>query len=323
MFRKTALVAILGVTLIVSLVVAQSVSAESDAVKQKTWTIGVSHLGLSHPFPATIKKGMEIQAKALGVKLIPNDAQFDAAKQAAAVQDLLTQGIDGLLLSPADSAAAVGALRPALAKKVPVMTFAAKVGKQKGPVPPGVIAFISQKEIAAGATAARIALKAVPAGTKYAIVLGSAGFEDNTLRVVRFDSILKASGKAWQKVAAQSGQWTRDGARKACQNMFAANPDIGFFYAIEDDMAVGCADAVKAAGSKAKVIGIGGSKGALAAIRAGNLYGTVYYSPSTMGKLAVKTMVNYLNGIKPPSQYVSYPVHPVTKANVAKFKGSY
>lgn len=298
-------------------------ASRPEAAYGKPYTIGVSHLGLSFPFPAAIKRGMEQQARKLGVKLIQVDAQAKAEKQANDIQDLLSQNVDGLLIGPINAAAAVAPVRAAIARHVPAMAFGSKIGTQKNPVYPGLAAFVSQREEAAGAAAGRLALKAEPNGARYALVLGQTGFEENRTRVVDFLKVIKASGKPWKQLAAQPGDWTRDKAQSACQNLLAAHSDIQLFYALSDDMGVGCADAIRSAGSKAKVIGIGGSRIGLAAIKRGALYGTIYYSPETMGRLAITTMVNYLNGKKPKNKYVTYTVTPVTKSNVGSVKGEW
>lgn len=131
-----------------------------------------------------------------------------------------------------------------------------------------------------------MALKALPQGGKVAIITGAAGFAENTLRVTKFKEALNSAGGKYNVVATQPGNWTKQDGQSACQNILAANSDIGLIYAISDDMAVGCAAAAKSAGSKAKIIGIGGSQSGIDGIKAGDIYGTVCYKPYTEGQTA-------------------------------------
>lgn len=298
-----------------------------EAVKiepaSKNWKIGVSHLGLNFPFPKAIQQGMESAAKEAGVTLVQADAQGNATKQANDIQDLISRPVDGLLVGPIDAAAAVGPSQNAIDAGITTIAFGSKVGTQDGPVIDGMPTFVSQDEVAAGEAAAQIVLQALPEGGSFAIVQGQTGFEEVRSRAVGFERVLKESGKPFDKVAQQPGDWTREKGQSACQNMLARDPKIKLFYAESDDMGVGCADAAKAAGSDAIVIGIGGSKIGLAAVKSGDLYGTIFYSPETLGRLAVKTMIDALEGRPPAKPLTPYVVAPVTKENVDQVNGEW
>jgi ribose transport system substrate-binding protein len=82
-------------------------------------------------------------------------------------------------------------------------------------------------------------------------------------------------------------------------------------------MAVGCGAAIKSASSKAKVIGIGGAKVGIAAIKDGTMYGTVCYKPADEGEQAVQKMYDALTGkLTGAPQTTFYDTPGVTKANV-------
>jgi ribose transport system substrate-binding protein len=83
-------------------------------------------------------------------------------------------------------------------------------------------------------------------------------------------------------------------------------------------MAVGCAAAVKSAGSSAKVIGIGGSAAGIAGIKSGDLYGTVCYKPYDEGGMAVQMMHDALAGkTSTPPKTTFYDTPGVTADNVS------
>jgi ribose transport system substrate-binding protein len=142
-----------------------------------------------------------------------------------------------------------------------------------------------------------MALKALPTGGKVAVITGSAGFVENTTRVTKFkEALATADPGKFSIIATQPGDWTKERGQAACQNILAANADVGLFYALSDDMAVGCATAVKSAGSTAKIIGLGGSAAGIAAIKSGAMYGTVCYKPFDEGAMAVQTMYDAVTG---------------------------
>ena len=124
----------------------------------------------------------------------------------------------------------------------------------------------------------------MPGGGDIGIVEGSGCcFEAVKDRTYGFLQGVKDAGGSFNVVSKQPGAWVPDKSEAACQNMLQSNPGIVLFYAQSDDMAAGCASAVKKAKSAAKVIGIGGSKLGIDAVKDGSVYGTVCYKPEDMG----------------------------------------
>jgi ABC-type sugar transport system substrate-binding protein len=296
--------------------------ADAQAKQAHDLTIGVSNLGLSFPFPAAISKGIKAEAQKLGVKVVELDAKGDTNKQADDVQDLIAQKPDGILLLPLDSGVAQGLVSSISGAGIPVVAVASQVGDPKTvetgrEVFPKLDAIVTQDEVAAGAKAGELATKLLPSGGKVAVVEGQAGFAEVRTRMTGFKKALDDSGQNFDIVASQPGDWLPDKGEAACQNMLAANPGIGLVYAQADDMAAGCAKAVKAADSDAKIIGIGGNKLVINDIKRGDVAGTVCYKPEDMGALAIRTIVQDLTGEKPLDQeFISYDTPAITQSNV-------
>ncbi|GAA3410309.1 sugar ABC transporter substrate-binding protein [Streptosporangium vulgare] len=300
-------------------------SAADEAAPEsgkKQYTIGVSNLGLSFPFPAAIGKGIKEEAAKLGVTIVELDAQGKADKQSNDIQDLMAQQPDGVLMLPVDSGVAQGLADRLKAANIPTVAVASQVGDPKArklkDVYPGLVALVTQDEYAAGGKAGEIAAQVVPGGGKIAIVEGAAGFAEVVNRWQDFPAASEAKGAKFEVVARQPGDWVQDKAQSACQNMLASNPGVQLFYAQSDDMSVGCSKAVKAAGSEAKVIGIGGSKLGIDAINAGDVVGTVCFKPEDLGKLALTTLYKHLTGEqRQDAAFVTYDTPSITKDNVA------
>lgn len=66
---------------------------QAAAKAPKELTIGVSNLGLSFPFPASIGRGIQDEAKKLGVEIVQLDAKGKTSKQANDMQDLIAREI--------------------------------------------------------------------------------------------------------------------------------------------------------------------------------------------------------------------------------------
>jgi ribose transport system substrate-binding protein len=289
-----------------------------SSTTSKQFTIGLANQQESVTFPAAIAEGAKKKADELGVKLISLDSQGDQAKQASQVQDLIAQKVDGIILVPLSPGPAQALVDQADKAGIAVGTTHGYVGAdRKVEEPYEKLKFIvTEDEIGAGATAGKMAVEAVPEGGKVAVITGAAGFVENTTRVTKFKEALDAKG-GFTIVATQPGNWTKQDGQSACQNILAANSDIALVYAISDDMAIGCSAAIKSANSKAKVIGIGGAKVGIEAIKDGTLYGTVCYKPFDEGAAAVQQMYDALTGkLTGAPKTTFYDTPGVTKENV-------
>lgn len=295
-----------------------SAGAAAASGSAKQLTIGLANQQESVTFPAAIAAGAKKKADELGVKLITLDSQGDQAKQASQVQDLIAQKVNGIILVPLSPGPAQALVDQADRAGIAFGTTHGYVGAdRKVEEPYEKLKFIvTENELGAGATAGKMAVDAVPNGGKVAVITGAPGFVENTTRVAEFKKALDEKG-GFKIVATQPGNWTKQDGQSACQNILAANPDVALVYAISDDMAIGCGAAIKSAGSKAKVIGIGGAKVGIAAIKDGTLYGTVCYKPFDEGAEAVQKMYDALTGKLTGAPKTSFYDTPgVTKDNV-------
>lgn len=296
-------------------------SGASAPAKGKTFTIGLANQQESVTFPAAIAKGAKAKAAQLGVKLVDLDSQGDTAKQSSQVQDLVAQKVDAIILSPLSPGPAQALADESDGAGIPIATVHGYVGANRTADDPyqRLKFVLDENEIAAGSAAGQIALKALPTGGKVAIITGAPGFVENTTRVTKFKAALQGAGAGkYQIVATQPGNWTKQDGQSACQNILASNPGVGLIYAISDDMAVGCASAVKSAGSHAKIVGVGGSQGGIAAIKSGDVYGTVCDKPYDEGAMAVQMMYDVLTGkLTGPPKTTFYDTPGITAANAA------
>ncbi|MDR5759387.1 sugar ABC transporter substrate-binding protein [Caballeronia sp. LZ035] len=296
----------------------------SGAASAKDITLGYSSVGLSYPFAAAIAKGFENAAKAAGVKTVVLDAKGSVQKQANDIDDLIAQKVDGIAIMPLDSTVAQGWVDRAVARDIPTVGVASEIGDpHKRPIKQvyeKLTALVTQDEVTAGERAGTMAASMLPKGkvAKIAIVEGAAGYAEVSQRSQGFKQGLDKAGVKYTIVASQPGDWTSEKGESTCQNILASHPDVDLFFAQSDDMVVGCALAVRNGSSSAKLIGMGGSKLAINAIKLGDVTGTVCYKPEEIGKLAFNALygtVTKKNVTK--AVFVAYDTPPITKANLA------
>ena len=85
--------------------------------------VGYSAAGLIDVLQITWSEGLKEVAEAGGAKVMLVDGQNDIAKQIADIEDLLTLGIDVLVINPSDEQGIVPAIKAANKAGVPVITI--------------------------------------------------------------------------------------------------------------------------------------------------------------------------------------------------------
>ena len=170
-----------------------------------------------------------------------------------------------------------------------------------------------------GADTANWIAKRIGGKGKIAMITGPAGAE--TFRAIAggFDTALKAY-PGITVVYRKDAALTREMGLKLAEDALVAHPDLVAIYAANDELALGAAQAVSAAGKKDQVVitGMNGIPPAIKAVQSGSLGMTVELNPVAWGKLGVDTMVNYLKGIK-PAGVVSTQTVLIDKSNVDQF----
>lgn len=302
-----------------------SLLASSGAMAQDDGPYGFSSNGLSFPFAAAVAKGFEDAANEAGVEAIVLDAQGDVLKQTNDIDDMLAQQVKGIAIMPNDSAVATAWADKAIAEGVAVVASASQIGdpatRAIDDVYEGLAALVTQQEVAAGHQVGLLSARLLAGrgieNAKVAIIEGAAGYAEVGQRTQGFESGMAEAGQAYEILAAQPGDWSAEKGEAVCQNILASNPDIDLFFNQADDMVMGCSRAVEAADSDATLVGFGGSKLAIAALKAGEIDGTICYKPEEIGRISFQVLYDVVNGNKDYIEvFVTYPTPGVSIDNV-------
>jgi ABC-type sugar transport system substrate-binding protein len=302
------------------LAIAAATAGVSRASHNAQIVVGASTLGAQYPAVVALNKGLEAEASKLGIKLVLLDAQGKADKQNTDIDDLLAQGVQGLVINAIDKDAVVTEVNKALAQKIPTVASFTAFG-EKGCVFPGTLGFVGFNDRKLGALAGQEALKLLPNGGKVALITGNPGLRSSEDRSAGFKSAIKANPKI-KIVASQPGNFDLATSRTAMENILQAQSKLDLVFASDDGSAIGAIQALKAAKriQGTKVIGLGGFKIGLKAVQQGTLTATIFSSFKLGGKIALDMVVNNIkNGAKPASACVAVPMQIVTKANVKQF----
>lgn len=287
----------------VLLILCVSAFAETD----KKYKIAFSVKTLTNePFQAFISEGIKNKVESRGHEftLMTTSTSADVAQQVNQLGDLISSGVDGIILNAIDSNAVVPAMEEAKAKGIQVILV-------DTPPIPGVedlyISYIGTDNFAASELAGKEMVKALGGKGKVVIVRGANG---NTTGNYRADGFKKGlEGSEVVVVAEQPGNWTNDDAMQAMENMLSANPDIDGVWSCADVMLDGVLQAIQNNPNVKKDLVIFSFDGAMKGcqlIEDGKIKGTMAQYPMIMGELAVNYLIEVLDGKKTPDDYPKF-----------------
>lgn len=258
-----------------------------------------------------------------GYKNVADKYGFTVAYQAAANEDdqmgqlaiaetLISQGFNGLLVSPQTDANLQPAYEVAKSKGVAVVNV-------NDAVMPNAAYYVGNVQKDNGVRVAKWFIQHHPEGGKVAVIEGQPGVYAAGQRTKGFKETIEADGKL-KVVASIPANWSREKAYDAASTILQQHPDLIGFYANNDGMALGVVEAVRAAGKSEQtaVFGTDGISDAYASIKRGELTGTVDSFPVLTGEVAMNVILRLINGQK-ISRVVATPQALITKENADAF----
>jgi ABC-type sugar transport system substrate-binding protein len=279
--------------------------------------------GLDNPFFATMRDGLVATARRHDARITVAAATGlqDTAGQASKLESLATQAAGCYVVNPIDATNLVQPLAhvpsgmPVVNIDSPVDTTAAKA------VGVAITSYIGTDNVAAGRLAAGAMARFAARGAKVAVIAGIPGDATSGARTKGFVEGARGRVDVVQTVAAD---FDRRQARLAAAGLLRGTTPVAGFFAVNDQMALGVADAVRAAGRSGKVavIGMDGIREALAAVKSRALSATVAQYPYTIGQLGVEACLAALGGHAVPAN-VDAPVQVITTQNVARAQANF
>ena len=264
-----------------------------------TLNITLINQGSGQPYIAAYKNCFEKAEKDLNIKVNLVDGGWDANQQANAIQNAISSGADGIVISPVDPSAVCTYVDEALDAGIEVCALTTQIGTgdAEDPVYPETVGLVGHIETEEGRTAMDIAAEALDRSGKIAIIEGTPGMSDTEGRKKGIDEENKEYPDI-EVVSRVCGEWVVDKAYTAMQNIIQSNPEVELVICHSDNMAVGAAKALEDADmtDKVKIVGIGGSKDALDLIKKGEIYGTIMYVPETEAYTALEATAKVVRG---------------------------
>jgi fructose transport system substrate-binding protein len=258
-----------------------------------------------NPFFVKMRQAAEAEAKKKGVKLIARAGKFDGDNegQVAAIEDLISAGAKGILVTPNNSTGMLGIIKKA--RDAGILVIALDTATDPADA---VDATFATDNFEAGVKQGTYARKAM--GDKKAILAMLDGTPGGTVDTFRHNGYLKGFGiKEGDPSIAGSAitNGAQDKGQVGMENLLSKNGDINAVYTINEPAAAGGYAALKSFG-KAKDVMLTSIDGGCAGVRdvkAGKIAATVMQFPYKMASMGIDAVAEYAKSGKKPSGFVN------------------
>ncbi len=319
-FRVMAVLALVIAALPFMAAVSQPAQAQDEEI-----IVGLITKTESNPFFVKMKEGAQAAADEAGVQLLTAAGQFDAdnASQVTAIENMVTAGAKGILITPGDTKAIVPAIEKA--REAGVLVIALDT-----PTEPmdATDALFATDNFKAGVLIGQFA-KSVMGDTApvIATIDGSTGVSVSVLRHNGFLSGYATDDAAAtptadmtvfaddaRVVCSQDAEGDQAKSQTAMENCLQANGDINVVYTINEPAARGAFTALKAAGREKDVliVSVDGGCTGIEALVAGEIAATSQQYPLKMAQMGVEAVVNYAKTGEKPTGYTDTGVTLIT-----------
>lgn len=272
---------------------------------------------LDHPYWQNMRLGAEDEGRKLGVQVIVLNAREDPVLQIEQISQMIAKRVDLVCLAPMKKEPLVRGVQMLNDANIPVIIVNREIGEGCD-----YVCFVGTDTYSGALVSAKILVDAI--GQEGDIVefhqhLGS-GPEIARSKALR-DALEDYPQIRLVPRIPHKGE--RDVVKTEMQTLLQKHPNLAGIYAHGDNFAIAAAQVCQKAGrSDMKIVGMGGSREVIEAIKQGLVTGTSYQQPEQEGRRAIQLAVKYLNG---EALERSYPFEcpPITKENAHEFEGQF
>lgn len=293
MIRRAAL----GVALCLALLLVAGL-AHSGEAKRRNVVFVLKNL--VNPFCVDVKNGAEKAARDLGIKLSVltplvtdnNEEMMQLTEQAMASGEC-----DVLVVFPADSLGMVPALQAVHAEGIPIVMLNTSIWSDE------VIweTFVECENLSVGRSIGNALAERMGKKGNVILIEGVPGSQATNDRMGGAADAI-AGYPDMKVIARQPGFLNRATAMEVMQNLLQSHPDVQGVFAMNDEMALGCVEAIDAAGRSKDIMvaGCNADKEGCLAVKAGRLAFTCDIRAGEQGYQAIAAAAKILDGEKLP-----------------------
>jgi len=238
-----------------------------------------------------------------------------ASEQREILESLAKSGVDGIAVSPINPSSEIGFLNSIAARTLLVCHDSDAPDSDR-------VCYIGTDNVAAGETAGKLLLEALPEGGKVMVFVGSMNAQNAMERFKGLKRVL--AGSEVEILDVRIDHADRDIAFKNAEATLQEYPDLAGVVGLWSYNGLALLHAVTEAGKleQVKIVCFDEESEVLAGVASGAIYGTVVQQPFEIGEQVVTRMRNYLKGdteaLTGGNLYV--PVLAIKRQNVSEFE---
>ncbi len=274
--------------------------AATSAAQDEPLKIAFSVPGLNFPFFVHMMNEAQAAADAMeNVELIQLDGQNSASKQTQDLEAMIVQGVDGIVISPADVNALQPGIEAVVEAGIPVVTVDRNVTGVE------TLAHVGADNVRGGEIQGERVLELLPDGGSVFELRGQPGASPAIDRDAGLKNVLNEQD-AVEITFDQTANFARDEAVRVVEDGLTANEPPDVIVAATDDMALGAAEVVQGQGLDIPIIGFDALPEALQAIEAGTLDSTIEQFPGLQAATALEILVDYIRNDITPEEHDTF-----------------
>lgn len=271
---------------------AEQAAAAEPAAAEEPIKIGVSML-FDDLWLTILRDAMTAYAESQpGVELIMVDSKEDVAIQLGQVENFVAQGMDAIVLIPANTDATDPMTQAAVDAGIPLVY----VNRKPANLPEGV-AYVGSDSIVAGQLQMEWIADKLGGKGNVVIMNGNLAQEAAQMRTAGVKEVA-AKFPDITITKEDTGNWSRAEGLALMENWLSTGDQIDAVASNNDEMAIGALQAIEAAGKLGEIIvgGVDASPDALAEMEKGRLSVTVFQNAAGQGEGGIKAAIALARG---------------------------
>ncbi|RFB86497.1 sugar ABC transporter substrate-binding protein [Rhizobium leguminosarum bv. trifolii] len=276
---------------------AAAVMGATAHAEDKQYLVGVNSFGESAEYAHTLTQ--EIQehpwVKDGKVKIVVFDGKFDSLLQSNAIDTMITQKFDAIIMESFDKDGSAAPIEKAIDAGIPVIGSALETSSEK------ITSQVIVDDPLGGKMIGDFMAERLKGQGNIVILEGPIGQSAQISRRQGIDASL-AANTGIKLIASKSANWSRAEGQAVMENWLSAySGQINGVLSENDEMALGAIEAIKSAGLDPKdipVIGIDGIPDGKRAVQSGEMYMSLYKYAKAEGQGALDLALRQLVGEK-------------------------
>ena len=232
----------------------ESSSPSANDGEKTTYKIGFSQCVMNHPFRIAMVDSVKEAAKAYDdIELIVVEGDGDVQTEITNIESLIQQGCDAIIVSSLSGTSIYPAYKEVHDAGIPLVIAASGCAQEDEDAYNYYDTFVSTDEVEMGRAAADYANELLNGEGKIVMIRGVVESTNSMNRYVGWnEQVVNYPGL--EVIVEQAANWLRLDANQVMTNILQANPEIDLVYCENDEMAMGCLEAIQDAGREDEIM---------------------------------------------------------------------